>query len=89
MKTYYVSLNTDPQFYGSECTAEMAEKLNAVLTAACWLAGLDCFTDLSKPQSSELEYEGRESVDWFAQACAGAWDWTADQWAKWLNDLTN
>ena len=86
MKTY-VALHTDPQFYGSECTNEQAETLNATLVAACDRAGIDCYTDLSKPQSSDLEYEGAESIDWFAQSCAGGWDWSVDQWVTWLGEV--
>ena len=84
----YIALHTNPEYYGSECSSKQADALNSTLKAAAAQAGIPCYIDPSKPVSSQLEADGHDQIDWFAQACAGGWDWSVDQWVAWFGENT-
>lgn len=86
----FITLSTDVCSYGSKCTEDQRDALNATLTAAAQAAGIICLVDSTPEQreASPSPLEDENEIDWFAQSCAGGWDWSVGQWTEWLKQAS-
>ena len=77
----YITINDDPDYWGTippgcDLDAEIAK-----LTNAAEAAGIAVYDDCQPSQ--EVRDDGTE-IDWFAEWCAGGFEWDEHRWTNWF-----